>query len=151
MSYYRDDKSIHMLARSLSGKITESISMDEGESWSETIETNLNCANSRFYISRTPAGNLLLVHNNSEGLERNNMTVKISDDNGVTWKYSRCIDSRKEVSYPDVAFHKDKIYLVYDRERSGACEILMSIFTERDICCPKGEICSVIVSKPKKA
>ena len=150
MSYYQHDGSIHMLARSLSGKITESISKDEGKTWSETIETDLNCANSRFYISRTPTGKLLLVHNDSDTLERNNMTVKISDDDGKTWKYSRCIDSRNEVSYPDVAFNGDKIYLVYDRERNGDSEILMAVFTEKDICDSEAVIQPIVISKPSK-
>ena len=150
MSYYQKDGTIRMLARSLSGKITESISTDEGESWSETIETDLNCANSRFYIGRTPTGNLLLVHNDSDTLERNNMTVKISDDDGKTWKYSCVIDVRNEVSYPDVAFYNGKIYLVYDRERSGASEILLVIFTEDDIRNGTPDFKKIVISKPQR-
>ena len=58
-------------------------------------------------------------------------------------KYKRCLDARRDISYPDADFYGDKIYLTYDRERTGAKEILFLTLTEEDIvnptrpsCCP---------------
>ena len=61
------------------------------------------------------------------------MTVSLSDDDGETWAHSISIDSRSAISYPDVDFYGDKIYLTYDRERTGAGEILFTVLTEDDI------------------
>ena len=75
------------------------------------------------------------------------MTVKLSEDDGKTWKYSVCFDARAELSYPDVDFYDGKIFLTFDRERRGAMEILFTKFTEEDIIAGvKPEI--TIISKP---
>ena len=89
----------------------------------------------------------MLVHNDSEE-SRCNMTVKLSEDDGKTWKYSRTIDTRNKISYPDADFHGGKIYLTYDRERTGAKEILFLSFTEEDIMNPDYTFDIRIVSKP---
>lgn len=46
------------------------------------------------------------------------MTLYLSEDDGATWKYKRCVDTRNNISYPDADFHDGKIYLSYDRERT---------------------------------
>ena len=75
------------------------------------------------------------------------MTVKLSEDDGKTWKYSVCLDCRGDLSYPDADFFGGKIYLTFDRERRGAMEILFTKFTEEDIIAGvKPEI--TIISKP---
>jgi hypothetical protein len=51
-------------------------------------------------------------------------------------------------SYPDVAFFEDKIYLTFDRERTGEKEIRLLTFTEEDVISPDTELRSEIVSKP---
>ena len=58
----------------------------------------------------------------------------LSDDDGVTWYGHLLIDGRDAVSYPDGIETEDgKIYLIYDRDRGGAKEILMAVFTEEDV------------------
>ncbi|MBQ9115979.1 MAG: exo-alpha-sialidase, partial [Clostridia bacterium] len=79
---------------------------------------------------------------------RTNMTVYLSEDDGATWKYRKCIDSRPSLSYPDADFCDGRIYLTYDRERTGAKEILFTSFTEEDIISPTAELNIKIVSKP---
>ena len=76
------------------------------------------------------------------------MTVYLSEDDGVTWKYKRLIDDRNNLSYPDVDFFDGKIYLTYDRERTGAKEILFLCFTEDDIMNDSYVFEPAIVSKP---
>ena len=132
MAYQRADGAIRMLARCSLGELAESYSFDNGESFTEAKLSGIVSADTRFFISRTPSGRLLLV-TNDDGSVRRNMTVSLSEDDGASWKYRCCIDRRDSVSYPDADFFGDKIYLTYDRERTGAKEILFTSFTETDI------------------
>ena len=147
MAYQRLDGSLRMLARAKCGDIPECISYNDGESWQDATLSGIPNPSTRFYIARTPSGRILLV-NNHHASSRTNMTVYLSEDDGVTWKYSKCIDDRTSLSYPDVDFYGGKIYLVYDRERTGAKEILFAEFTEEDIMSPDKKIEISIISKP---
>ena len=92
----------------------------------------------------------MLVNNDDREI-RHKMTVYLSDDDGATFKYKRRVGNPAHLtSYPDVDFYDGKIYLTYDHERTGAKEILLSVFTEEDII--KGGAESIparIISKPK--
>ncbi len=132
MAYEKNDGSIRMLARTYKEFLAESISCDNGLTWSEAVLTDIENPNTRFFISRTPSGRVLLI-NNDDKKERKNMTVYLSEDDGVSWKYKRCIDDRCDISYPDVDFCNNRIYLTYDRSRTGEKEILFTSFTEEDI------------------
>ena len=147
MAYQLSDGSIRMFARAKTYRLIESVSRDNGETWSDAEVTDILSPDTRFFVSRTPSGRIMLVHNDSEE-SRCNMTVKLSEDDGKTWKYSRTIDTRNKVSYPDADFHGGKIYLTYDRERTGAKEILFLSFTEEDIMNPDYTFDIRIVSKP---
>lgn len=147
MAYQLSDGSIRMLARTSVGRLAESRSYDDGETWSEAEITELLNPNTRFFISRTPSGRILLINNDHE-TDRRNMTVYLSEDEGMTWKYKRNIDGRSGVSYPDADFYDGKIYAVYDRERTGAKEIITVCFTEDDITDPSRLAASNIISKP---
>jgi hypothetical protein len=58
----------------------------------------------------------------------------LSNDDGKTWHGHLLINGRNDVSYPDGVQSEDgTIYLIYDRDRHGAKEILMAIFTEADM------------------
>ena len=132
MAYERLDGSIRMFARCSLGELAESVSYDGGETWCEAYLSGIDHPSTRFFVARTPSGRILLVKNDDRK-ERKNMTVCLSDDDGETWKYNCCLDSRISLSYPDVDFYNGKIYLTYDRERTGAKEILFAEFTEDDI------------------
>jgi predicted neuraminidase len=148
MAYEMKDGRIRMFARSTLGELAESYSYDGGESFSEARLSGIDSPSSRFYVSRTPSGKVLLVLNDDR-TERKNMTLCLSEDDGVSWKYKLCIDERKPVSYPDVDFFENMIYLTYDRERTGAGEILFVALTEEDII--EGRIPEiVVVSKMNK-
>ncbi|MBQ8815641.1 MAG: exo-alpha-sialidase [Lachnospiraceae bacterium] len=149
MAYEKLDGSIRMLARCKKGELAESTSNDYAKSWSETKLSGIITPDTRIYVSRTPSGRILLV-NNDHASVRCNMTIYLSEDDGATWKYKRCIDERTRISYPDVDFYGGRIYLVYDRERSGegaAREILFTSFTEEDIMDEQYEFKLTIVSK----
>jgi len=128
----RIDGSLWMLVRTFYG-IGESISFDKGKTWNKGKPTNIGGPSSRFFIRRLYSGNLLLVnHYNFTG--RNNLTAMISKDDGKTWEGFLLLDERDNVSYPDGVQAEDgRIFVVYDRERYGAKEILMAVFTEEDV------------------
>lgn len=132
MAYEKRDGSIRMFARCSAGEIAEATSFDNGITWEKAKLSGIDAADTRLYVARTPSGRVLLV-NNDHRTSRTNMTVSLSDNDGVTWEYRVCIDTRNSLSYPDVDFYDGKIYLIYDRERTGAKEILFTVFTEDDI------------------
>ena len=132
MAYQKNDGSIRMLARSLIGELAECTSEDDGETWSKAVPSGIDNPNTRFFISRTPLGNVLLV-NNDHKFSRTNMTVYLSEDDGKTWKYKRCIDTSPNTSYPDVDFYDGRVYLVYDKNRVPNGKIMFVSFTEDDI------------------
>jgi len=147
MAYQRTDGSIRLLARTWEGALAESISHDDGNTWSQAVLSDIVSADTRFFVARTPSGRLLLVKNDHPKL-RTNMTILLSEDDGVTWKYRRCIDTRNDISYPDADFCGERIYLTYDRERTGAKEIYFLSFTEQDIMDETRQLTIRTVSKP---
>ncbi|SKB32386.1 sialidase family protein [Daejeonella lutea] len=109
-------------------------SSDYGKTWSEPQPFTASgpTTSSRFYIGKLASGNLLLVSNNST--TRNNMTASISKDGGKTWPYQLLLDARENVSYPDADQTPDgNIHVVFDRDRTGAKDILYFRFTEEDV------------------
>ena len=151
MAYERKDGSIRMLARSAVGALAEVDFFQNGEAFSEARLTEIDSPNTRIYVGRTPSGRILLV-NNDDTEKRVRMTVYLSDDDGATFKYKRRIgDETHFTSYPDVDFYDGKIYLTYDHERTGAKEILLSVFTEEDIMQKTdAPIPAKIISKPMR-
>lgn len=147
MAYERRDGSVRMLARTYTGELAESTSPDGGETWTTALPSGIANPNTRFFIARTPSGRVLLV-NNDHRHRRCNMTLYLSEDDGATWAYKRCIDTRDEISYPDADFYDGRIYLIYDRERCGAKEILFLSFTEENIMDARWHFEPRIISKP---
>ncbi len=149
MAYEKRDGTVRMLARTAEGTLADMISRDGGLTFSEAIASEIESPNTRFYIGRTPSGRILLVNNDDREI-RHKMTVYLSEDDGVTFKYKRRVgDPSHLTSYPDVDFYGGKIYLTYDHERTGAREILLSVFTEEDIMKEdETPIRAEIISKP---
>ncbi len=147
MAYEMNDGRIRMLARTSLDYLAESYSSDGGFTWTDGKLSNIPSADSRFYIERLPSGNILLVLTEIPQ-NRQKMVIYLSDDDGKTFKYSKCIDNRCQVSYPDVDIYGDEIYLTYDCERTGAKEILFAAFKEEDIM-SDNDIEVSVISKPK--
>lgn len=106
-------------------------SSDFGKTWSEVAPFTASgpTTSSRFYIGKLSSGNLLLISNNSK--TRNNMTAFLSMDGGQTWPHKLLLDARENVSYPDADQTSDgNIHVVFDRDRTGAKDILYCRFTE---------------------
>ncbi|MBK9168485.1 MAG: exo-alpha-sialidase [Bryobacterales bacterium] len=130
----RQDQSWWVLVRTRYG-IGQSISADRGQTWSAGTNSGIAHADARFFIRRLASGNLLLVrHNSPEGMARSHLTAEISRDDGRTWTGGLLLDERTRVSYPDGTQAPDgRIYVIYDRERTGDREILFATFREEDV------------------
>lgn len=125
-----DDGAFMALVRTTKG-IYFTKSSDYGKTWSEVQPFTASgpTTSSRFYIGRLASGNILLIANNST--TRNNMTAFLSKDGGKTWPYTLLLDARENVSYPDADQSSDgTIHVVFDRDRTGAKDILYCRFTE---------------------
>lgn len=128
----RRDGSLWMLVRLIDG-IGESFSFDGGATWSPGARSKLAGPGSRFFIRRLRSGRLLLV-NHHEFVGRNNLTAFLSDDDGATWPAKLLLDARNLVSYPDgVEDPGGNLWIIYDRERKDAKEVLLARITEADI------------------
>ena len=65
---------------------------------------------------------------------RDNLMAMISKDEGQTWIGGLMLDAREQVSYPDAFEAPDgRIFVIYDRERYNAKEILMAVFRPEDV------------------
>ena len=109
-------------------------SADYGKTWNEVQPFTASgpTTSSRFYLGKLASGNLLLVSNSST--TRNNMTAFLSKDGGKTWPSKILLDARENVSYPDADQSADgNIHVVFDRDRTGAKDILYCRFTEADL------------------
>ena len=146
MSYQLNDGSIRTLSRR-KPVLTETFSFDNGLTWTKAAESDIPNPESRIFVGRTNGGRVLLVGNDSSEI-RNNMSIAVSEDDGKTWKNKICIDAREWTSYPDVDFYGDRIYIIYDRERVDAKEILFLSVTEEEIINGSELPSPTIISKP---
>jgi hypothetical protein len=109
-------------------------SRDFGKSWTPIQAFTITgpTTSSRFYLGKLSSGNLILIANNSS--TRAKMTAFLSKDGGKTWPHKLLLDARENVSYPDADQTMDgNIHVVFDRERTGAKDILYCRFTEYDL------------------
>lgn len=145
------DRSIfdeHMIVPLLDGRlwclvrtqygIGEGYSEDSGRTWINVGESKIYGPNSRFYVGRLKSGRLLMVNHKSNGKDgtplRNNLSAFLSEDEGKTWSDGYMLDSRINVSYPDVCQDTDGgIWCIYDRERYKEANIILVNFTEDEI------------------
>lgn len=127
------DGTVRMYVRCGAGAIYESMSTDRGRTWSEGRLTGLTNPGSRFFIRALASGRWLLI-NSPDPAARTSLVAMLSDDEGATWSGPLVLDERTDVSYPDACQGPDgTIYAVYDRERYGAMEILLAVFSESDV------------------
>ncbi|MBO5199001.1 MAG: exo-alpha-sialidase [Lachnospiraceae bacterium] len=143
MIYEKNNGVLVMLTRTTYG-ISRSFSYDRGANWTIAENSGIPGPSSRFHVRRLKSGRLLLInHDNFTG--RNNLTAFLSEDEGATWPYKLLLDSRGNVSYPDMTEGDDGyLYIIYDHERGAyqssleeaqkcAREILVSKINETDI------------------
>ena len=131
----RKDKSLWMLVRTKYG-IGESISNDNGRTWSPLIPSKIEHPSARFFIRRLNSGNLLLVKHGpiDKQTDRSQLMAFVSENDGHSWSGGLLLDTRSGVSYPDGQQVEDGIiYIIYDYHRKSDQNILMASFTEDDV------------------
>jgi predicted neuraminidase len=131
----RKDQSLWMLVRTKYG-IGESISNDNGLTWSPLIPSKIEHPNARFFIRRLKSGNLLLVKHGpiDKQTDRSQLMAFVSKDDGHSWSGGLLLDERSGVSYPDGQQVEDgSIFIIYDYHRKSDQNILMASFTEDDV------------------
>jgi len=113
----RSDGSLVALMR-MYPKITQIVSKDEGETWSDAVQTSLK--NPDAGISMTPLqnGHWVIVFNNSS-THRTPLSIARSLDEGKTWETPYDLETnRGEYSYPSVLQTADgKIHVTYTYRR----------------------------------
>ncbi|MCO7536716.1 glycoside hydrolase [Pseudomonas asiatica] len=108
------------------------VSMDGGVTWSAATSYLGAVTSSRAYYGSTPSGRIAICYNDSP--DRNNLTLKLSEDGGVTFPYSCLIDSRTSTSYPEVTYGEGgEIYIAYDLNRTVDKQVLMAIVLEHEV------------------
>jgi len=134
----RRDGTLLMFARDIRPLMVRTESSDlAGTSWTPGAYTNLLNARSRFFLRRLRSGRVLLIHNDA-ACHRTNLCAKLSEDDGETWPRTLLLDAsgtpERGVSYPDaVEDENGRIFVIYDRGRMTAREILMACIQEEDI------------------
>lgn len=129
----RRDGSLWMLVR-VQG-LAETISTDNGKTWSPVQRIAIKHCTSRFFVRRLQSGSLLLVKHGplDKRVPREKLTAYVSDDDGKTWSGGFMFDEREDVTYPDGVQGTDGIIrIIYDHLRTPDGEVLMAAFTEED-------------------
>ncbi len=134
----REDGSIYLTARTHANGIWESVSSDEGASWSVPQYSGISNCSARHLMIKLKSGRVLLVKHggkiDSTTDVRSHLCAFLSEDGGRSWKGSLLLDERSAISYPDGFQSEDGyIYVSYDKNRATEGEILMARFTEDDI------------------
>jgi sialidase-1 len=140
----KQDGTLWMLSR-CEKEIAQSVSTDGGKTWQPQM-TFFPHVNSKAVFRGLKSGNLLVIKHgttmDTHGGDsrptsqkgRSHLTAFLSTDEGKTWSGGLLLDERSNVSYPDIAQAPNgDIYVHYDRERTGAAEILFAHFREEDV------------------
>jgi predicted neuraminidase len=96
-------------------RVMLSTSRDEGRTWSDAVDTGIPNPGSSVEVIALKDGTWLFIGNDSEQ-DRHSLVAMLSDDEGVTWKWRRHIESDKagRFHYPSVIQARDgAIHLTY--------------------------------------
>ena len=120
--------------------IGEAFSDDGGRTWTEMTKTAYKQSSSRTQTRLLLSGSILFLKNGPiEGVDgkdvgRSRIMAFLSEDDGKTWTGGLTLDPRGSVSHPDFSQTPDgTIYMIWDRDRGRAGEILFARFTEEDV------------------
>ena len=100
-----------MRAKRPLGKMYQTESFDGGLTWTAATPSNLPNPGGGFHMMRLQSGNLGVIYNHAPAeplnlLERNPLSVAISDDDGKTWKWRRNLcEYHRENQDNATAFH----------------------------------------------
>lgn len=141
-----EDGHLIYMVRTMTGYIAMSESFNYGDTWSETVNTDMKNPSARFFLYKLRSGKVLLV-NTPRTLGRIGIRAFLSND-GKHWEYALTLDTRRNTTYPDGCQDENgDIWVVYDCQRdnreealpwdctlsSAAKEIVITKFREEDI------------------
>jgi len=121
---------LYIVARTNLGFYLASYTDDDGKTWCEPYEFQ-KAPSTRLYIGRLSTGQLAYVRNVSD-TERTGMKICISEDDGKTWPYELVLETRENVSYPDLAEGENgTLYIVHDCERDNRYRLNKDTWTSK--------------------
>ena len=146
-----------MLVRLLDG-IGESTSTDCGRTWtpmSTGPPLTSTAASSSGGCDRATCCLLVKHHHfNADGafcMDRLHLMAFLSKDAGLTWEGGLLLDDLIDIAYSDgIQAGDGRIYIIYDRDRFGSPEILMAVFSEKDVLEKNGGRLRLLVNRVTK-
>jgi predicted neuraminidase len=111
----RKDGSLYTVMRDNGGppkRIQQASSSDRGETWTAVTDTDLPDPGAGLEIMSLANGHWLLINNDTEN-GRHSLCVRVSDDEGKTWKWSRHLEQNapgpeaNTFAYPSLIQAKD--------------------------------------------
>lgn len=105
------------------GQVLMQSTRDGGETWTEPVKISLPNPNAAIDAAATADGGLALVFNNRQG-DRDNLSLAVSDDAGITWRVLHRFEDEPfrlppaEFSYPWLASDGSGFHLLYTWKRS---------------------------------
>ncbi|MBI2433095.1 MAG: exo-alpha-sialidase [Candidatus Hydrogenedentes bacterium] len=114
----RDDGTLLCLMRR-QPRIMQSVSTDNGETWSEAAPTELKNPDAGIAMTRLADGRIVLAFNDTDQDDRTPFNVIQSTDGGKTWKDLRVLEADwGEFSYPSLIVGRDgMLHLTYTYRR----------------------------------
>ncbi len=88
-------------------RVQQSISHDQGETWSAMTETDIPNPSASLQVLRLTKSNGWAMIFNDSDQRREKLSVAISLDEGITWPYKRVISQRSDGSYPSMIETRD--------------------------------------------
>lgn len=113
---------LHMYMRSTEGYLFESLSEDDGRTWTDPVATPLFNNNSGFDLIRTPGGSLFLACNPVKGNwgARTPLSLFLGREDGSGWEVFLRVQSGKgEFSYPSLTYTFQGLWCSYTYDRKG--------------------------------
>lgn len=119
-----EDGVLHMLHRSYTPFLYESLSLDDGATWSEPVRTDFQDGNSKFFLGRLPDGQYCYIGNPGPGNSRCPLVLSLSRD-GQCFNRHFILEDTPTVrkfpgvfkngmyAYPHAVVMDDTLYVIY--------------------------------------
>ena len=104
----KNDGTLHAYMRDSGGdpgRVMLSTSSDDGETWSNALDTEIPNPGSSLEVIRLRDGAWVMIFNDTE-ISRNRLAAALSDDEGATWKWKRTMEPSDDIgrtfAYPSL-------------------------------------------------
>jgi predicted neuraminidase len=115
----RDDGSLLLLSRTKRGAVWQSVSYNEGESWTASVPTEVANPNSGIDVLSLGDDTLILACND-QASGRSRMSLYRSEDGGQSWRHWNTLEDAKEGEYSYPWLLQDEagtVHLLYTEHR----------------------------------